>query len=338
MTDELRSSSSNYISERNAVAYLIKDCASAIITIYGCNGSGSISTQIALALNRRGYTHALQLVDPQIWIGRIKNNLDNDRPLIIGLGGNGGGHFVVCDGYRSDNYFHFNWGGNGYYNHMWFTMDNIYDNDGTYPNGLKDYIYSIYPKDDFYHCNYNVTLTNASQDIPKYPTNLTVNFGNTTNNTITSGQNVTYFSHNSIVIKPGFHAKAGSYFHAYIDPCADCGLPTIRSILFIEDEDTDDTGDNEQDTMSIYPKKLLQEEATPQNKEITLYPNPNTGSFTVIGEDIKGIEVFNFLGQSICNVQNPATLTINLPNGAKGIFFVRVTTSNESVVKKMVVQ
>ena len=70
----------------------------------------------------------------------------------------------------------------------------------------------------------------------------------------------------------------------------------------------------------------------------TIYPNPNDGSFTVTGEDIQGIEVFNLLGQSVYKMQNPDTFTINLPTGAKGTFFARITTSKESVTKKVVVQ
>ena len=350
MTDALYASNPNYISNRNAVAYLIKDCASAIVTIYGCGGSISISTQIALALNRRGYTHALQLVDPQIWTGRIKRNLDNGRPLIIGLGGNGGGHFVVCDGYNSDDYFHFNWGwwGDWYgpndtivsQEDMWFTMDNIYDYSGTYPNGLKDYIYSIYPSDNFDYCNFNVTLTNASQDIPKYPTNLTVNFGNTTDNTITSGQDVTYFAHNSIVIEPGFKAEAGSHFVAHIEPCVGCD-DSKHSVLLLN------LGQPSQEATSFYDheianvEKLLQSETF--NKKFNLYPNPNNGTFQIETNfplsEISNLKISNLIGTTIYEAQHVTDHTIQLPNSASGMFFVVIILKDGSVLtQKMVVQ
>jgi hypothetical protein len=349
MSDELRSSSSNYISERNAVAYLIKDCASAIITIYGCNGSSSISTQIALALNRRGYTHALQLVDPQIWIGRIKRNLDNGRPLIIGLGGNGGGHFVVCDGYDSDDYFHFNWGWPGYWNNsagmyqddIWFTMDNIYDNDGTYPNGLKDYIYAIYPSGNFDYCDYNVTLTNASQDIPKYPTNLTVDFGNTTDNTIASGQNVTYVAHNSIVIKPGFKAEAGSHFVARIEPCNNCNsvkvaVKSLKNGVEVEEELYIAVGDNEEE-QPMGESKTISEE--PQ-----IYPNPTTGLLTIITTNgnsrIQTIELYNTQGakQFTFNGNHGSFQEIDISHLPSQMYVLKVYVNGQVFTKKLILQ
>ena len=338
MSDELRNSSSNYISERNAVAYLIKDCASAIVTIYGCKGSSSISTQIALALNRRGYTHALQLILPQIWIGRIKNNLDNGRPLIIGLGGNGGGHFVVCDGYRSDDYFHFNWGWNGsywninagmYQDDMWFTMDNIYDNDGTYPNGLKDYIYSIYPSDNFDHCNFNVTLQNTSQDIPKYPTNLTVNFGNTANNTITSGQNVTYFAHQSIIIKPGFKAVAGSKFIARIEPCANCHQPQLAPLRIDLSQDEE------------YQQDEDENEAGFVNTGIKIFPNPTIGivNIEVLGNtEIQSISVFDVSGRMLQNNIAFVGNTLNLSYLIDGVYFLKIQTLSGQATHKVIIQ
>ena len=348
MSDGLYASSPNYISNRDAVASLIKDCASAITTTYGCDGSWAISTQIALALNRRGYTHALQLVDPQIWIGRIKRNLDKERPLIIGLGGNSGGHFIVCDGYRSDDYFHFNWGWNGDWHgpdgyvpqdDRWFTMGYIYDEDGTYPNGLKDYIYSIYPSDNFDYCNVNVTLTNASQDIPKYPTNLTVNFGNTTNNTITSGQNVTYFAHNSIVIKPGFKAEAGSHFVARIEPCLSC-YESSKSMLFLNNNDDPDKKNYE--TINSNNETPLQD-VPYHTKEFKLFPNPNPGAFQLETNfplsAIGNLKITNMLGTTVYETQNVASNTVQLPSSATGQYFIVMILKDGSVLtRKMVVQ
>jgi plasmid maintenance system killer protein len=85
----------------------------------------------------------------------------------------------------------------------------------------------------------------------------------------------------------------------------------------------------------------LQEEENFQNKAITIFPNPNSGSFTIGttgGVDIQQVEIINLLGQVVYHVEKPQGYTINLPNGAKGTFFVRITTHTSSVVKKIIVQ
>lgn len=48
------------------------------------------------------------------WTNLLKNELDNSRPMMYGGYGNSGGHSFICDGYDNNNYFHFNWGWEGY--------------------------------------------------------------------------------------------------------------------------------------------------------------------------------------------------------------------------------
>jgi hypothetical protein len=54
-----------------------------------------------------------------VWLNYLKGELDEGAPFMYGGSGNYGGHVWTCDGYRDDNYFHFNWGWggqqNGYY-------------------------------------------------------------------------------------------------------------------------------------------------------------------------------------------------------------------------------
>ena len=72
-----------------------------------------------------------------------------------------------------------------------------------------------------------------------------------------------------------------------------------------------------------------------------VFPNPNTGSFTIQTsnfDNIEQIQIINPLGQIIYTEQNPKDNTITLPSGAKGTFFVRITTEAESVTKKILVE
>ncbi len=122
--------------------------------------------------------------------------------------------------------------------------------------------------------------------------------------------------------------------------------PTTRSIE-VTDDDLPDTDSeaflaniNREDLMKMQEYAMNQEETTPVN-EITVYPNPNNGSFTVItpnADEIKHIRVVNVLGQEIYSVLNPLHYTITLPAGAKGTYFVSITTQTEIVTKKIIVQ
>ena len=74
------------------------------------------------------------------WTAMIKAELDKKRPIMY-AGGNessGGGHSFVCDGYRSDNYFHFNWGwsgaGDGY-----FKLSSLKPNTGGAGSGSLNF-------------------------------------------------------------------------------------------------------------------------------------------------------------------------------------------------------
>ncbi|MCR4664671.1 MAG: C10 family peptidase [Paludibacteraceae bacterium] len=55
------------------------------------------------------------------WLTLLKNDLDNGRPVLY-AGFGSGGHCFVCDGYDSNNYFHFNWGWSGNLN-GYFRLD-----------------------------------------------------------------------------------------------------------------------------------------------------------------------------------------------------------------------
>jgi hypothetical protein len=66
---------------------------------------------------------------------------------------------------------------------------------------------------------------------------------------------------------------------------------------------------------------------------IVVYPNPGTGQFTVLGENIKSIEVKDLSGKLICKNNAPF---FNLTNHPKGFYLVSVKTDQISVIKKVI--
>lgn len=71
------------------------------------------------------------------WISTLKSQLDAQHPMVyIGIGK--GGHAFVCDGYRSDNYFHFNWGWSGG-SDGYYPVDSLMPSTNGIGSGGKDY-------------------------------------------------------------------------------------------------------------------------------------------------------------------------------------------------------
>ncbi|MBQ3734968.1 MAG: thiol protease/hemagglutinin PrtT [Bacteroidales bacterium] len=108
-----------------AVATLLYHCGVAVNMNYGPSASVSNSNNIVSALSTYFcYPTTVQYIEREslssaVWLDYLKCELDEGAPFMYGGSGNYGGHVWVCDGYRDDDYFHFNWGWggkqNGYY-------------------------------------------------------------------------------------------------------------------------------------------------------------------------------------------------------------------------------
>ena len=106
--------------QSDAVATLMYHCGVSVDMNYGTGSSGAQSSAVpgamidyfryspsATLVSRDAYTDAQ-------WIAFLKHELDEGRPLYYSGSNVSSGHAFVCDGYRTDDYFHFNWGWSGY--------------------------------------------------------------------------------------------------------------------------------------------------------------------------------------------------------------------------------
>ena len=122
MTNEYSSSSTDQ--QKTAVATLMYHCGVSVDMTYGTSasgGSGANSASVASALKAYfGYSKDVHFYmrftfsSDDDWINLLKSELNQNRPIQYSGSGSGGGHSFVCDGYRDDNYFHFNWGWGGF--------------------------------------------------------------------------------------------------------------------------------------------------------------------------------------------------------------------------------
>lgn len=108
-----------------AIATLLYHCGVSVNMNYGPSASVANSNRIVSALSTYfRYPTTVQYIErgslsTTVWLNYLKGELDEGAPFMYGGSGNYGGHVWTCDGYRDDNYFHFNWGWggqqNGYY-------------------------------------------------------------------------------------------------------------------------------------------------------------------------------------------------------------------------------
>ena len=148
MPDSLSNSSTS--TEINAVATLMWHCGVAVDMNYGPNVSGALFTNVVPSLlNYFGYSDDLSEVFRNShtnaeWLSMMKSNLNLGRPVLYSGTGNNGGHAFVCDGYDSNNLFHFNWGWYGNHN-GYFPLSALNVGGNTY-NSANEAIINIHPK------------------------------------------------------------------------------------------------------------------------------------------------------------------------------------------------
>ena len=142
MTDTYDSNSTE--AEETAVATLMYHCGVSVDMQYGLEASGAQSSDIPTALkNYFRYNTSVAIkyktnYNNNSWANLIKGELDALRP--VQYSGNDGseGHAFVCDGYDSDNYFHFNWGWSGMYD-GYFTLNTLNPGTGGTGSGSGNY-------------------------------------------------------------------------------------------------------------------------------------------------------------------------------------------------------
>ena len=122
--------SSTPAAQRQAVSQLIYHCGVSVEMDYGPDGSSASTSQTPTALTTYfGYTSnpsykSKSNYTTANWKNLIKGQLNNLRPVLYRGQGDAGAHAFVCDGYDSDDYFHFNWGWSGS-NNGFFLLSNM---------------------------------------------------------------------------------------------------------------------------------------------------------------------------------------------------------------------
>ena len=105
--------------EINAVAQLMYHCGVAVNMLYGPSASGAQNEDVRAALisyfgfaPSMGYANR-RLYSDQVWEDSLRANINRGEPIYYTGANVFGAHAFVCDGYKQDGYFHFNFGWSG---------------------------------------------------------------------------------------------------------------------------------------------------------------------------------------------------------------------------------
>ena len=164
MPDYLINSSSS--EQIDAVAMLMWHCGVALDMMYGSSASGAWPEDVGNALvNYFGYSDEMSYesrydyTNPS-WRAKLKDCLNLGRPLYYDGYSSGiyysGRHAFLCDGYDSNELFHFNWGWSG-------SSDGYFIIDALPNYNLNNYAYfNIHPQGDA--TNYVITVSANNEE------------------------------------------------------------------------------------------------------------------------------------------------------------------------------
>jgi hypothetical protein len=141
----------------NEVAKLIFHSGTAVDMMYGTTGSGAYSNKVPTAMATYfNYSPDAVLLYKQdysdsVWLQMLIADLEDSHPLYYAGKSEEGGHAFICDGYNSDEYFHFNFGwngsGNAYYSIT--NNDSVQNAVGGF-NSDQAAIFNLYPLETNY--------------------------------------------------------------------------------------------------------------------------------------------------------------------------------------------
>lgn len=133
----------------NAVAQLIYHCGVATNMQYGAYQSSSFDRDARAGLiNFYHFSPNLSYAEKAFftdtdWNDLMHQEIAANRPVLYSGFGDSGGHTFVCDGYKADNYYHFNFGWGGFCD-GWYLTSAVNPNDLNY-NSTQTAIVGIVP-------------------------------------------------------------------------------------------------------------------------------------------------------------------------------------------------
>ncbi len=241
MTNTYDSSSTE--EQKQAVAMLMFHCGVSVDMNYGPQGSSTSDIKASIALkeyfryaNDARFARRNNIGHDAVWKSIMKGELDAGRPMLYGGDNNKTGnekdsHAFVCDGYDSDDCFHFNWGWDGTNQNMFFSIDIMTPgnpNNHNYSNN-QDMVYGIRPSNIGCDAPTNIAGSLNGRDV-------------TLSWTAVAGVDSYRIYRNGVLIEASAtgttytdsNLAGGSYQYYIRSNCVECGTSAPSNILVVE--------------------------------------------------------------------------------------------------------
>ena len=139
---------------------------------------------------------------------------------------------------------------------------------------------------------------------------------------------ITAYACNAVVMSDGFHAQAGSSFHAYIK-CDDCSRP--REISGISRDGEDGAVLRQKTSSRTSDEGIKHSEVT----QLKVYPNPSNKGFTIAFSKVEGKYIISDINGKVIQRKDvfQPSIIINL---AKGIYFIKWINKDGIQTQKMI--
>ena len=318
--------------QQTAVATLMYHCGVSVKMDYclsSSGGSGAYSENVPVALSKHfGYDKNCSYVTRSsysdlAWESLIKEQLDAGLPVYYSGHGDKGGHAFICDGYRDDRTFHFNWGWGGYAD-GWFVTTALNTMVGRF-NTQQGMVIDIKPAIDvpITEVSLNKKFVAVFTDGMEQLSATVTPYNATNQNVIWSSSNTAVATVNSSGLVTGISEGSATITVTTQDAGmrATCLVHVMRTnSIVIRNEVINGSEDDFEQTL-------------------TVFPNPTTDRITVSGMKGKGIlMVFDTAGrqwikQNIKSTEE--TIIVNfLP---KGCYFVQVVEGRSMRTIKILV-
>ncbi len=167
----------------------------------------------------------------------------------------------------------------------------------------------------------------------------------TTTNIIFNNATAIYHAGNQVLLQPGFHARSGSSFRAYIEGCS--GIFQARTLsgeVHVQNSVTNNNSQNDAQTLANRPEEAI------NDQKFVIFPNPFTDiiNFKYIVQQTDSpvlLKIFNFMGeevQTLVQEQQSKKGTYHVQfNGSylpEGIYFYRLKTGDIIKTGKIILE
>lgn len=368
MKNSLNTTSPTYTEDREAVSYLLAECAKAVDMDYGCTGSGTTMGAARNALEETfHYSSDIDLVNrfwsfmsDASWKAKLKSDLNAGRPVLYAANRynelfDWPGHAFVCDGYEDDK-FHINWGWRGFYDGL-FLIDSLHPKEDCFYKYNHSAIFNIHPQYLVDICNYPLSLFNyyhmyydlAGNETPEayenVPATATVLYSAPVDpvvpeewHTIPSGVSAEYVAHKEVVLLPNFTVERGADFVARIEPCARCEDRFVQGqapqVGLLDDIDGD---------VSDVRVEQSPSQAFTMPSQVQLFPNPTSENVTIVVDgEVESVVVYNTMGMPVggwrIRALSVQQVTLDMSSMSSGMYIVVVKKTDGQVVYERIIK